>query len=71
MAHSFTVPPASSFIVRFWCERRGGESRWRCQIHHMQSGESASCLDLESVVNFIQYQGVMADDLRQRGEKDV
>jgi len=71
MTHSFTAPPVSTFIIRFWCDWSGGESRWRGQIRHVQSGESASCLDLESVLGFIQHLGVMAEESGERREEDV
>ena len=65
------APPASTFIVRFWWDRSGGESRWRGQIQHVQSGECASCLDLEGILDFIQYLGLMTDHLGERGEADA
>ncbi len=71
IADSSPVSPASTFVVRFWWDRSGDESRWRGRIEHVQSGESASCLDLESILAFIQDLGVMADHLGQRGEADV
>jgi hypothetical protein len=71
MARPFTAPPASTFIVRFWCEGGAGGSQWRCQIRHVQSGESAYCLDLESVLGFIQYLGVMTDKQALPSEKQA
>jgi hypothetical protein len=71
VAEPSSSPPVSTFIVRFWREWSPGQVRWRGRIEHMQSGENASCLDLESTLDFIQGLGVMADDLSQRGEMDV
>ena len=71
MVPASRAPPASTFIVRFWRDRSGDESRWRGQIQHVQSGECASCLDLEGMLDFIQDLGVMADNLGQRGEADL
>jgi hypothetical protein len=56
-----SIPPASTFVVRFWWERSAAGARWRGRIEHVQSGESASCLSLESIVGFVQRLGVMTD----------
>ena len=71
MVPTSPAPPASTFIVRFWRDRSGDESRWRGQIQHVQSGECASCLDLVGILRFIQDLGVMADNLDQRGEAEL
>lgn len=71
MAEPSFIPPASTFILRFWWDRTDGESRWRGRIEHVQSGESASCLDLEGILRFIQDLGVMADTLGHREKMDV
>lgn len=73
MADSSLVPPASTFIVRFWRESSAAGSHWRGRIKHVQSGECATCLDLETILDFIQNLGVMTDHLgqRQRGEAHV
>jgi hypothetical protein len=55
------VTPCIAFVVRFWRERSAAGSRWRGRIEHVQSGESASCLDLEGILVFIQDLGVMTD----------
>jgi hypothetical protein len=68
MVPSSPPPPASTFIVRFWWDRSGDESRWRGHIQHVQSGECASCLDLEGILDVIQYLRVMTDPLGERGE---
>jgi hypothetical protein len=65
-----SIPPASTFIVRFWREWSLGQVRWRGQIEHVQSGASVSCLDLEGILDFIQDLGVMVDNLSQCGEMD-
>ena len=67
-ADSFPVSPASTFVVRFWRERSAAGSRWRGRIEHVQSGESASCLDLESILAFIQHLDVMTDHSGEGGE---
>ena len=70
MSDPLTIPLASTFIVRFWREWSLGQVRWRSRVEHVQSGTSASCLDLESILNFIQDLGVMADYLGHYGELD-
>lgn len=68
MAEPSSIPAVSTFILRFWREWSPGEVRWRGRIEHLESGRCASCLDLESILGFIQDLGVMADDLGQHGE---
>lgn len=63
VAEPSSTKPASTFIVRFWREWSAAGVRWRGHIEHVQSNESASCLDLESILDFIQELGVLADDL--------
>ena len=70
MPETSAISPASTFILRFWRESSATGSRWRGLIEHVQSGESTYCLDLESILNFIQDLGVMADNLGQIGEID-
>ncbi len=55
------VPPASTFVVRFWREWSEGVCRWRGRIEHVQSGERADSLDLQGITDFIQRHGIMAD----------
>jgi hypothetical protein len=71
VADPSSISPVSTFVIRFWREWSPGQVRWRGRIEHVQSGESASCLDLESILDFIQHLGVMAEDLGQHGEPDV
>jgi hypothetical protein len=57
------VPPASTFVIRFWREWSAAGSRWRGRIEHVQSGKSVTCLDLQGILDFIQRYGVMVDGL--------
>jgi hypothetical protein len=70
-----TEPPlvtlCITFVVRFWQEWSAAGSRERGRIEHVQSGESASCLDLQGILRLIQDLGVIADNLGHRGEMDV
>ncbi len=53
MAEPSSVPPASTFVVRFWREWSVTGPRWRARIDHVESGESAAFLDLEGMLVFI------------------
>jgi len=70
MAESPSVPPASTFVVRFWHEWSAAGSRWRGQIEHVQSGESAAFLDLNGMLDFVRRFGAMADDERRPAGED-
>lgn len=59
MAEGRSNPPASTFVVRFWREWSAAGSRWRGQVEHVQSGQSATSPDLEGIVSFFQRHGVM------------
>ena len=61
MAEPSSIAPASTFVVRFWREWSAVGSRWRGRIEHVQSGQSATTLDLQAITDFIQRQGIMAD----------
>jgi hypothetical protein len=65
-----SIPPASTFIVRFWREWSAAGSRWRGRIEHVQSGESATSLDLQGVLDFIQRQGVMVGHSNEHEEEN-
>lgn len=71
MAEPSSIPPVSTFVVRFWREWSAAGPRWRGHIEHVQSGESASCLDIEGILDFMQDLGVMADNLDYRKDMDV
>ena len=70
MAESPSVPPASTFVVRFWREWSAAGSRWRGRIEHVQSGESAAFLDLNGMLDFVRRSGAMADDERGPAGED-
>lgn len=61
MAERSWVPPASTFVIRFWREWSTATGRWRGRIEHVQSGQSADFVGLEGVLEFVQSLGVMAD----------
>lgn len=61
MAESSPVPPGNTFVVRFWCEWSDAAPRWRGRVDHVHSGEGATFLELQEMLDFIQGFGVMAD----------
>ena len=67
VAEPSSIPPASTFVVRFWVERSAAGSRWRGRIEHVESGETTAFLTTEKMLEFVQGTGVTATDLRQPG----
>lgn len=53
--------PLATFVVRFWRETPAGGARWRGQIEHVQSGEKAAFLDIETMQRFLRRFGVEVD----------
>jgi hypothetical protein len=60
MSHPSTLPPAKTFVLRFWWER-SPVPHWRGQITHLESGQKIAFLDMEKMVRFIRGLGIMAD----------
>jgi hypothetical protein len=48
-----SVPPVSTFIIRFWHETGTGPVHWRGQVKHIQSGESTAFADEATLLNFL------------------
>ncbi len=69
MTESSPVPPISTFVVRFWQEWSAAGSRWRGRIEHVQSGDNATFLDLDEMLEFIRRIGVMGGDESQLVEE--
>jgi len=61
MVEPSEAPPASTFVIRFWREWSAAGSRWRGRVEHIQSGESATSLDLRGILDFIQRHGIILD----------
>ena len=59
------APPISTFIVRFWRDWSAAGPRWCCRVEHIQSGQSATVLRLDGLLNFIRRLGIMADNRNQ------
>ena len=60
-----TIIPSTAtatFVIRFTRETTAGESRWRGCIEHIQSGESASFLGLEALLDFLRRFGIMPEE---------
>lgn len=55
------LPPANTFVVRFWPDRAPGGLHWRGRIEHVQSHESTAFDELEGLLDFVQSFGVMVD----------
>lgn len=53
------MPPASTFVIRFWRERTATGVRWRGRIEHVQTGNSNDFLELEEIVDFMYNLGIM------------
>ena len=62
MAEPSGAPPASTFVIRFWREWSAAGSRWRGRIEHVQSGQRADFVKLESILEFVRGLGVMVED---------
>ena len=62
--------PMATFVVRFWREPSAGQARWRGQIEHVQSGQSAAFLDLEAMLRFLRRFGIQADKAGRRTPDD-
>ena len=60
-----------TFVVRFWREAPAGHVRWRGQIEHVQSGQSAAFLDLEAMLRFLRRFGVDVDEAGWHAPDDV
>jgi hypothetical protein len=70
MAEPSSVPPISTFVVRFWQEWSAAGSRWRGRIEHVQSGESAAFLDVDGMLDFVRRVGVMIGNENQLVRKE-
>ena len=64
-----SVSPVSTFVVRFWRECSSAGSRWRGRIEHVQSGQSATFLGLDGMLDFVRRFGVMAEEPLQSAEE--
>jgi hypothetical protein len=65
MAQSTTpnTTTSSTFVLRFWREWTGAESRWRGRIEHVQSGQRTDFLALEGLLHFLRRFGIYSEHL--------
>jgi hypothetical protein len=61
----------TTFVVRFWREWTGAESRWRGRIEHVQSGQQADFLYLDDMLRFLRQMGVTFGQLTDSVEHDT
>ncbi len=67
----FPDTPSATFVLRFWRERAAGEMRWRGRIEHVQSGETAAFLELDTMLSFLQRFGVALEDKDQLAHREI
>ena len=60
MASPAETTAATVFVVRFWREWSGAETRWRGRIEHVQSGRRAEFLEVEGLLDFLERFGIEA-----------
>jgi len=65
-----SIPPASTFVLRFWREWSASGSRWRGRIEHVQSGQRADFVELQSFLEFMRDLGIMAEDQVRLGKAE-
>jgi hypothetical protein len=65
-----SIPPASTFVLRFWREWSASGSRWRGRIEHVQSGQRAEFMELQGILEFVRDLGVMAEDQIRLGKAE-
>jgi len=54
MNHPSAGPTSTqTFVVRFWREWSGAESRWRGRVEHVQSGQGVAFSDMEQMKEFM------------------
>jgi len=58
MTEESSRPPISTFVIRFWRERSAAGPRWRGQIKHVESGETATFLDWKQMLDFFRRIGI-------------
>jgi hypothetical protein len=56
------TPVTTTFVLRFWRKETVGEVRWRGSIEHVQSGEEAAFLDVETMMSFLNRYGIQMED---------
>lgn len=61
----------TTFVVRFWREWTGAETRWRGRIEHVQSGRRQDFLYLNDMLGFLRQMGVTFGQLTDDDEHET
>ena len=56
------ITATTTFIVRFWREWTGSNSRWRGRVEHVQSGQQVSFLKIDDLLGFFERFGIGGED---------
>ena len=59
-----------TFVVRFWREWTGAESRWRGRVEHVQSGRQTSFLEIDDLLGFFERFGIGGEGPPAGGSED-
>jgi hypothetical protein len=62
MAEAPTVPPLSTFVLRFWRDWTASGGQWRGRIDHLQSGQAVAFLSWQQIVGFVELCGILVED---------
>ncbi len=62
MSEPSGVPRVITFVVRFWREWSAAGPRWRGRIKHVESGDAASFVDLDRMLQFLRRSGALSED---------
>ncbi len=65
MTGESSPPPTSTFVIRFWREWSAAGPRWRGQIKHVESGETATFLDWNQMLDFFRRIGIWLNKAHQ------
>ena len=68
MAESPSTLPSSTLVVRLWHEATAEGPRWRGRIEHLQSGESAAFVDLDTMLRFLRRFSIGEDEKGGRAD---
>lgn len=52
----------TTFVIHFWREWTGTESRWRGRVEHVESGRQANSLEIADLLGFFQRFGISGPD---------
>jgi len=61
----------TTFVLRFWREWSGEETRWRGRVEHVQSGRRQDFLCLDDMLRFLRQMGVTFAQLTSDDEHET